>query len=61
MSGKTKLDLYTKLAESEEIIAELLNLVDDFCKSNNMGKLVLQNYARLNDAPRNARAFLDKI
>jgi len=37
---------------------ELLALVLDFLNSNNMGQMVVQDYARLNEAPMQARAAL---
>ena len=34
-----------------QALKEMKALVDDLFKSNNMGKLCFQNYARLNEAP----------
>ncbi len=52
-------DKDTLLRELAEAAEELILLVDD-ALSSNRGSLCLQNYARLNDAPINARRAIAK-
>ena len=59
-AGHSNAPLILAAPDLLEALKEMTALYDDILKSNNIGKMCFQNYARLNEAPMLARQAIAK-